>query len=265
MQAIWRGAISFGLVSIPVRLFSATEEKTLRFNQLHEKDMGRVRYNRTCSVCGEENLTKDDMVRGYEYEKGRYVTFTDEELDAVPVETLHTVDVTNFVPTEQIDPIYYNRSYYLAPDELGAKPYALLRKALVDSGRVAIAKVALRDKERLATLRVRGDVIVMETMYWPDEIREPSFGELGGGAELGDKELAMAQTLIENLTEDFDPAAYSDEYRSELLKMVERKVAGEQVVTAAAPEGAEPEVVDLMDALQKSLEAVKSRREKAAG
>jgi DNA end-binding protein Ku len=264
MQAIWRGAISFGLVSIPVRLFSATEEKTLRFNQLHAADNGRVKYNRTCSVCGADSLTKEDFVRGYEYEKGRYVTFTEEELDAVPVETTHTVEVVNFVPSSQIDPIYYQRSYYLAPDEIGAKAYALLRKALIDSDKVAVAKVALRDKERLATLRVRDNVIVMETMFWPDEIRDAVFPELDKDVGVADKELKMATSLVENLTEDFDPAAFEDRYREALLKMVEQKVAGQEIVMPTLEEEA-PQVVDLMDALQRSLEAVKERRATKAG
>src|SRR5918999_63316 len=165
MQAIWRGAINFGLISIPVRLFSATEEKTLRFNMLHKEDDGRVSFNRTCKVCGKDNLTKDDLVRGYEYEKGAYVKFEEEEIENVQIDTSHTVEVVHFTPDEQIDPIYYLKSYYLAPDELGQKAYALLRKALVDSDRVAVAKVAIRDKERLGTLRVRDNVLVLETMY----------------------------------------------------------------------------------------------------
>lgn len=259
MQAIWRGAISFGLVSIPVRLYSATEEKTLRFNQLHGKDMGRIKYNRTCAECGEDNLTKDDFVKGYEYEKGRYVTFTEEELDAVPVESTHTIDVVNFVPADQIDPIYYQKTYYLGPDELGAKAYSLLRKALNESEKVGIAKVALRDKERLAAVRVRDDVIVMETMFWPDEIREASFPELEKKHPVNAKELAMASSLIENLSEDFDPEAFKDEYRGALMKVVKQKVAGKEVVVSTEREEA-PQVVDLMDALQQSLEQIKSRR-----
>ncbi|MEX2394994.1 MAG: Ku protein, partial [Actinomycetota bacterium] len=177
MQAIWRGAINFGLISIPVRLFSATEEKTLRFNMLHKSDHGRIAFNRTCKECGKSDLTKDDFVRGYEYEKGQYVIFEDEELDNVQIDTSHTVEVVHFTPDEQIDPIYYQKTYYLAPDELGTKAYALLRKSLQESDRVAVAKVAIRDKERLATLRVRDNVLVLETMYWPDEIREARFAE----------------------------------------------------------------------------------------
>jgi DNA end-binding protein Ku len=261
MQAIWRGAISFGLISIPVRVFSATEEKSLRFNLLHADCGGRMKYNRTCALCGAENLGTDDFERGYEYEKGTYVTFTDEELAAVPLESMRTIEVLNFVPTEQIDPIYYNRSYYLGPDELGHKAYALLRKSLVDAQKVALAKVALRDKERLATLRVRGEAIVMETMYWPDEIREPAFPS-AGDEDLKDRELQVAQTLIDTLTEDFDPTAFKDAYREALLELVDQKIAG-KVIVAPKTEAEPAQVVDLMEALQASLEQVKSRQKKA--
>ncbi|HVE90974.1 MAG TPA: Ku protein [Actinomycetota bacterium] len=259
MQAIWKGAISFGLISIPIRVYGATEEKTLRFNMLHAEDKGRVRFNRTCTECGKDNLTKDDMIRAYEYEKGSYVTFTDDELDAVEVPTSRTIEVVNFVPTDQIDPIFYNRSYYLAPEDLGVKAYALLRRALQETDRVALAKVAMRDKERLGTLRVNGKAIVLETMYWPDEIREPAFPELDRESNVRDQELAMAHTLIESLTEDFKPGDFKDTYREALLSAVERKIAGQEIVAPVAHDEEAP-VADLMEALQKSLEEVQSRR-----
>jgi DNA end-binding protein Ku len=267
MQALWRGAINFGLISIPVRLFSATEEKTLRFNLLHREDDGRIRNNRTCSVCGKTELTKDDLVRAYEYEKGAYVKFEDEELSNVEIETSHSVEVVHFTPSEEIDPIYYQRSYYLAPDELGIKAYALLRKALVDTDRVAVAKVAIRDKERLATLRVRDNVLVLETMFWPDEIRAARFPEVEGDIEVREQELKMAQTLIANLTEDFNPDAFHDRYREALMDAVQQKIEGREIVAPAAQEEA-PQVVDLTEALKRSLEEVKARSgagKKAAG
>lgn len=266
MQAIWRGAINFGLISIPVRLFSATEEKSLRFNLLHGEDSGRIRNNRTCTVCGKTDLTKDDLVRAFEYEKGAYVTFTDEELDSVEVDTSHTVEVLHFTPAEQIDPIYYQRSYYLAPEDLGTKAYALLRKALTDSDRVAVAKVAIRDKERLGTLRVRNDTLVLETMYWPDEIREAHFPELSGDIDVRDQELRMAQTLIENLTEDFQPDQHRDTYRETLLAAVETKISGQEIVAAPTREE-EPAVLDLTEALKRSLAEVEERstKKKASG
>ncbi len=262
MQAIWRGAINFGLISIPVRLFSATEEKSLRFNLLHKEDGGRIRNNRTCTVCGTTDLTKDDLVRAFEYEKGAYVQFTDEELANVEIETSHTVEVVHFTATENIDPIYYQRSYYLAPDELGIKAYALLRKALAKSDRVAVAKVAIRDKERLATLRVRENTLVLETMYWPDEIREARFAEIEKDIETSEQDYKMASMLIDSLTEDFEPEQYRDRYRDALMAAVGEKIEGREVVAPAAPEEA-PQVVDLTEALKRSLEEVKAR--KAAG
>lgn len=260
MQAIWSGAISFGLISIPVRMFGATEERSVRFNQLHETDHGRVRYNRTCQACGKENLTVDDMVKGYEYEKGRYVEITEADLDAVAVESMRTIEVVSFVPAEQIDPIYYARTYYLSPEDVGLKAYALLRQALESSDRVAIAKVTLRDKERLATLRVRGRVIVLETMYWPDEIRDPAFPQLDVDLPVREQELRMAETLIESLTEEFDPSLFEDEYRKALLKLIEAKIAGEEIVAPPAPEPEEGPAPDLMKALEASLRMVKRRR-----
>jgi DNA end-binding protein Ku len=259
MQAIWRGAINFGLISIPVRLFSATEEKSLRFNLLHKEDGGRIRNNRTCTVCGTTDLGKDDLVRAFEYEKGAYVQFTDEELSNVQIETSHTVEVVHFTATEQIDPIYYQRSYYLAPDELGIKAYALLRKALEKSDRVAVAKVAIRDKERLATLRVRGNTLVLETMFWPDEIREARFAEVERDVETSESDYKMASMLIDSLTEDFDPSRYRDTYRDALMAAVNEKIEGREVTAPEIPEEA-PQVVDLTEALKRSLEEVKARK-----
>jgi DNA end-binding protein Ku len=264
MQAIWRGAINFGLITIPVRLFSATEEKTVRFNLLHKEDDGRVGNNRTCKVCGKSELQKDDLVRAYEYEKGAYVKFEENELDNVQIDTSHTVEVVHFTPSEEIDPIYYQRSYYLAPDELGVKAYALLRKALAESNRVAVAKVAIRDKERLATLRVRDNVLVLETMFWPDEIREARFAELERDIETTEGDAKMAHTLIDNLTEDFKPDQFKDRFREALMDAVEQKIAGKEIVAPTAPEEA-PQVVDLTEALKRSLEEVKARGKKASG
>lgn len=265
MQAIWRGAINFGLISIPVRLFSATEEKSVRFNLLHKEDGGRRRANWTCSVCG-KTLDRDELVRGYEHEKGEYVQFSDEELDTIQnqLPTSHTVEVVHFTPTEDIDPIYYQKSYYLAPDELGVKAYALLRKALTETRRVAVAKVAIRDKERLATLRVRDNVLVLETMYWPDEIREARFSEIDKDTPVSDADMKTARLLIDNLTEEFDPSQHADQYREALLEAVAQKIEGKEIVAAAAPEEA-PAVVDLTEALKRSLEQVRSRGKKASG
>lgn len=256
MKTMWRGAISFGLVSIPIRVYTATEEKTLRFNQLHEKDHGRIRYNRVCAKCGEE-VSYEDIVKGYEYEKDQYVILTDEDFDAVPVESTRTIDIAQFVDRSEIDPIYYKKTYYLGPEEAGVKAYQLLRDALEEGDRVGVAKVSFRDKEHLAAVRLKDKALVMDTMFWPDEIREAEFPDLEKPAKVSDKELQMAQSLIENLTEPWNPEAFRDEYREALMEIVEKKVAGEEVEVIEAPEA--PKVVDLMDALKQSVDATKKQ------
>jgi DNA end-binding protein Ku len=269
MKTMWRGAISFGLVSIPVRVYTATEEKTLRFNQLHEKDHGRIKYKRVCGKDGEE-VPFDEIVKGYEYEKDRYVILEDEDFEAVPVESTRTIDIAQFVDQDEIDPIYYKKTYYLGPEEAGVKAYQLLSEALRDGDKVGIAKVSFRDKEHLAAVRLADGVLVLDTMFWPDEIREADFPELEKTQKVSDKELQMAKSLIENLTEGWKPDAYTDEYREALLEIVEKKVAGEEVEVIEAPEPTK--VVDLMEALKQSVESTKKapakkgsgRRRKAA-
>jgi DNA end-binding protein Ku len=256
-RPIYKGAISFGLVTVPVRVYLATEDKGLSFNQLHEKDMGRIKYKRYCAV-DEKEVPYDEIVRGYEYEKDHYVVLTDEELDR-GIPDAKTIDILKFVPNDDIDPIYFQRTYYIAPEKSGVKAYALLRKALKDDGRVAIAKMAFRDKEHLATLRVMDKVFVLETMFWPDEIREADFPEIEADVDIRPQELKMAKSLIENMTGEFDPDEFHDEYREKLEALVERKISGEEVAVAEAPTPAK--VVDLMDALRKSLEET----EKPAG
>jgi DNA end-binding protein Ku len=257
-RAIWKGAISFGLVTIPIRLHSAIEEKSFKFNQLHSKDQGRIKYKRTCSVCGEE-VSWDEIVKGYEYEKDHYVVLTDEEIDA-GVNPVRSIDILKFVPHEQIDPIYFQRSYYLAPDGAGVKAYKLLSKALTDDARVAIAKVAFRDKEHLATLRVHDGVFVLETMYWPDEIREPAIEELEEEVEIRKQELDMARSLIENMTGDWDPGEFKDQYREKLEALVQQKIEGKEIMVVE--EAGTGKVLDLIEALKASVEASKSGGEK---
>jgi DNA end-binding protein Ku len=257
-RTMWKGAISFGLVSIPVRLYPATEEKTLRFNQLHDKDHGRIKYQRVCSICGEE-VPFEHIVKGYEYEKGKYVVLEDQDFEAVPVQTSRAIDIVQFVALEEIDPIYFQKSYYLVPEETGVKAYNLLREAMSEDGRVAVAKVAIREKEHLAALRFKDNVFVLETMYWPDEIRAVDFEELDQDVDVRPQEVQMARSLIENLTEDFKPQEYRDEYREALLGVVEKKVAGEEI--EAVPEPEATRVVDLMDALKASVDATKKEAE----
>ncbi|MDP9241662.1 MAG: Ku protein [Actinomycetota bacterium] len=253
-RTMWKGAISFGLVSIPVGLYPATEEKSIRFNQLHDEDMGRIKMKRTCSIDGEE-VAFEHIVKGYEIEKDRYVILSDEDFDAVPIESSRAIDIVQFVDLSEIDPMQYQKSYYLVPEETGVKAYHLLRQALQKENKVGIAKVAFRDKEHLAALRFRDDVFVLETMYWPDEIRPAQFDTLDKEVKIRPQELQMAQTLIENLTEPWNPDEYKDEYREALLEIIEKKAAGEQIeAIEAAPVS---KVVDLMDALKASVEAVK--------
>jgi DNA end-binding protein Ku len=254
-RSMWKGAISFGLVTIPVSVYPATEEKTLKFNQLHEKDGGRIRYKRVCSTDGEE-VPFEEIVKGYEYEKDRYAILTDEDFDAVPVRSSRAIDIHQFVDLEEIDPMLYKKSYYLVPDETGAKAYSLLREAMASEGKVGVAKVAFRDKEHLAALRFSGDAFVLETMFWPDEIRAADFEGVDVDEKVRPQELDMAKQLIENLTADWDPDEYHDEYREAMLEIVEKKIAGEEI--EVAPEEEPARVVDLMEALKASVAAAKS-------
>lgn len=251
MRAIWKGAISFGLVTIPIRLHSAIEEKSFKFNQLHSTDQGRIRYKRFCAI-EEKEVPFDEIVKGFEYEKDHYVILTDDELDAGLGNT-RTIDILKFVPLEQIDPIYFQRSYYLAPDGVGTKAYKLLTQALADDERVAIAKVAFRDKEHLATLRVVDGVFVLETMYWPDEIRHAAFEELEDEVDLRPQEMAMAKSLIDNMTGEWDPGEFKDEYREKVEALVQQKIEGKEI--AVVEDTDTGKVLDLIEALKASVEA----------
>ena len=261
-RSMWKGAISFGLVTIPVSVYPATEEKTLRFNQLHDEDGGRVRMKRTCSVDGEE-ITFDHIVKGYEYEKDKYVVLTEDDFDKVPVESSRAIDIVQFVDLEEIDPMMYKKSYYLIPEETGAKAYALLREALSQENKVGVAKVSFRDKEHLAVLRFKDEAFVLETMYWPDEIRAAEFGDVKVDAKVRPQELEMAKTLIENLTSEWSPEEFTDEYREALLRIVEAKIAGEEIEMVEAEPTAK--VVDLMEALKASVAAAKKKPEPEEG
>jgi len=256
VRSIWKGAISFGLVTIPVKLYSATETKDVSFHQVRRSDGSRIRYKRVAAADGEE-VAYGDIAKGYESSSGETVILTDEDFAELPLTTSRAIDVLAFVPLEQVDPIYFEKSYYLEPDKAGSKPYLLLRDALEESGKVAVVKVALRSRESLATLRVRDGVFVLETMLWPDEVRTPDFAFLSEDVEVRPQELAMAGNLIETLAGDFDPAQYRDEYRQALEAVIEAKVEGRQVMQ---PEPAQPTsgtVVDLMAALRASVEAAK--------
>ncbi|GAB1644715.1 Ku protein [Krasilnikovia sp. MM14-A1259] len=259
MRAIWKGAVSFGLVSISVKLFSATEEKDIRFHQVHRTDGGRIKYKRVCSVDGEE-VSYDDIAKGYDIGGGEMVILTDEDFSDLPLTTSHAIDVLAFVPADQIDPIMYAKAYYLEPEGQAAKPYVLLRDALTDADRVAIVKVALRQREQLATLRVRDDVLVLNTMLWPDEVRTPDFGFLDEHVETRPAELAMASSLIDSMAASFKPDEFTDNYRAALQEVIDAKVEGREVVTPEEAEEAPAAAVDLMAALKASVERAKAAR-----
>ncbi|MEU0565946.1 Ku protein [Nonomuraea sp. NPDC005983] len=259
MRSIWKGAISFGLVTIPIKVYSATEQKDVTFHQVHREDGGRIRYKRVCTLDGEE-VSYSDIAKGYELATGEIVVLTDEDFEDLPLSTSRRIDVLQFTPAEQIDPIYFAKSYYLEPDGQGAKPYMLLRNALESSGQVAVVKVALRQRESLATLRVRDGVFVLETMFWPDEIRKPDFAFLEEDVEVRPQELQMAESLISTMEADFDPTEYRDAYREALQEVIEAKVAGKEVIVPPEVEEEAGPAVDLMAALRASVEAAKRER-----
>jgi len=259
VRSIWKGAISFGLVTIPVKLYSATEEKDVSFHQVRRSDGSRVKYKRVAADDGQE-VAYGDIAKGYELPSGETVVLTDEDFKELPLTTSRAIDVLQFVPLEQVDPIYFAKSYYLEPDKTGVKPYVLLRDALEQSGQVALVKVALRNRESLATLRVREGVFVLETMLWPDEVRRPEFAFLDEEVEVRPQELAMAGSLIETLSGEFDPSAYKDSYREALQAVIEAKVAGREVVQPSQTQPTVGTVVDLMAALRASVAAAKKGR-----
>ncbi|MQA15082.1 MAG: Ku protein [Pseudonocardiaceae bacterium] len=262
MRPVWKGSVAFGMVTIPVRLYSATQEHDIRFHQVHNADGGRIRYKRFCEVCGLE-VAYDDIDRAVEQPDGTVVTVSRDELGELAVATGHEIDVVEFVPVEQIDPVLYNRSYYVEPESRSLKPYVLLRQALYETDRIAICRVTLRQRESLAALRVRGDVIIVQTLLWPDEVREPSFEVLSGDVELRSQERQMAKSLVDSLTEDFDPAAFTDRYAEAVADLVATKAAEGGSVAPKAPEPAASEtgkVTDLVEALRASVEQAKSER-----
>jgi DNA end-binding protein Ku len=259
-RAIWSGAISFGLVSVPVKLYSAVSRKTVRFHQLHAADGVRIAQKRVCPADGEE-VAYDDIVKGYEIAPDRYVVIEPGELEALDPKRTHTIEIEDFVSLAEIDPIYYDHPYYLVPGAGGAKPYRLLVDAMRDTGRVAIARVVIRSKEQLVALRPMGEVLAMATMVFDDEIVPADHLD-----ELPDedikttaRELEIARQLVESLAGDFEPARYRDTYREEVLALIERKAAGEEIAVQPAREEVAPEVPDLMSALQASLEEVRGR------
>lgn len=260
MRAIWKGAVSFGLVSVPVKLYAATESHDISFRQVHAKDGGRIKYQRVCSIDGEE-VAYADIAKGYETSDGQMVVLGDDDLAELPSVSSREISVEKFVPSEQIDPMLLDKSYYLEPEKAGAKAYALLRQALVEADRMAVVTVALRNRMTTAVLRVRDDVIVLQTMLWPDEIRTPDFATLGATEDAAKpQEVKMARMLVETLAGDYDPSDYEDDYKTAVESLVQAKLEGGEVRRPAEPKAAGGEVVDLLAALQRSVDAAKSSR-----
>ncbi|CAB4770523.1 unannotated protein [freshwater metagenome] len=265
MRAIWKGSVSFGLVSVPVKLYAATESHDVSFRQVHVKDGGRIKYQRVCSLDGEE-VPYSDIAKGYETEDGEMVVLTDDDLADLPLTSSREIAVEKFVPTEQIDPMLFEKSYYLEPEKSGAKPYALLRQALQEADRMAVVTVALRQRTTVAVLRVReteaGDVIVLQTMMWPDEVRVPDFSvEVG---EVKDAEVKMARMLVETLAGDFDASEFEDDYAGAVEALVKAKIEGGEVERTPTSTKTSGEVVDLLAALQRSVDAAKKGRGESA-
>ena len=261
MRAIWKGAVSFGLVNVPVRLYAATENHDVHFRQVHAADGGRIRYKRVCSKDGEE-VAYDDIAKGYETEDGQMIMLTDEDMAGLPTRSSKEISVGKFVPEDQIDPMLLDKSYYLEPDASATKPYVLLREALEAQGRMAIVKIAIRTRMTMAVLRVREGVIVLQTMLWPDEIRDAGFASVEEG-DLSEKEMSMARMLIDELAGDYDPDEFEDDYALAVEALVEAKIEGGEVTAPEVEEDEGGEVVDLLAALAKSVEKAKASRGEA--
>jgi len=262
LRTLWKGAVSFGLVNIPVKMYVATENKDLKFNYLHEKCMSPIQYRKYCPNCDRE-IAPEEMVRGYEYQKGSYVIINEEDLSRIPLETTKTIDILDFVKLEQVDPIYFDKTYYLEPSPGGEKAYTLIVEAMKRTNKTAIAKVVIRSKQSLAALRVKDKTLIMETIFYPDEIRSPESLSCGIDPEkLHDNEIKMAVSLIENLSVDFDPVKYEDDYRKALWELIEGKIVGREVSQMPTPEN--NNVVDLMEALKASVELAQKNKKPAA-
>jgi DNA end-binding protein Ku len=251
-RSIWRGTISFGLVSVPVRMFTATESKELRFHFLHKDDLTPIGYDKVRKDTG-EHVDPEDIVRGFEVSKGQYVPLEDEDLDRLDVELTKAIDICDFVDLDEIDPVYFRKAYYLLPEDGAEKPYLLLVRALEETGKVGIAKVVIRNKQHLAALRPVNGSIVLETMYYADEVRKPE--KVRAKGDLRSAEVEMAKSLVENLSESFDPEKYDDTYRKELLELLRAKAKGKKLPEPQEDEGGE--VIDLMQALRESVEKTK--------
>ncbi len=258
-RAMWKGAVSFGLVNVPVKLYSATEDHDISFRQVHREDGGQIRYKRVCSIDGEE-VAYDDIAKGYQTEDGEMVVITDDDLKELPNQSSKEIAVEKFVPSDQVDPLLLDKPYYLEPEKGAGKPYALLRDALEAADRMALVTVAIRNRKNMAVLRVRDGVIVLQTMLWPDEIRSSEFANLGDVGHATERELSMATMLVESLAGDYDAAEFADDYAQAVEAMVKAKLDGGEVTQAPAAKETTGEVVDLLEALQRSVDRAKASR-----
>lgn len=259
MHTVWKGAISFGLVHVPVKMFTATEDKDIRLRYIHKKCGTPISYTRSCPHC-EQETPWEEITRGYEHEKGKFVLFESEELDAIKPENTRTIQLIDFVDLTDIDPLYYQKAYYLSPDQAGEGAYSLLLEAMRQSGKIGIAKIAIRSKSSLAAIRAVDNCICMETMHYPDEIRPlQQVPGLPEQTNVNDKELEMAKMLIDQLAAPFDPEKYTDDYRIALQDAIQRKISGQGTDVVTAPAAERTNVIDLMAALQASLEAAKTK------
>ena len=259
MRAMWKGAVSFGLVNVPVKLYSATENHDISFRQVHRVDGGQIRYQRVCSACGEV-VAFDDVAKGYETPDGQMVVLTDEDLAALPNQSSKEIAVAKFVPAAQIDPMLFDKAYYLEPEKAATKAYALLRDALQTADRVALVTVSIRQRMTMAVLRVHEGVIVLQMLLWPDEIRAADQVNLGGTDHASDKELAMAKMLVDSLSGDYDPAEFDDDYAAAVAALVAAKVSGGGLAPAPAAAADAGEGVDLLEALARSVDRAKAAR-----
>ncbi len=263
-RSIWKGAISFGLVTIPIKVYGATEEKDISFRQIHAEDQGRIKYKRVCEKCGEE-VEFAKIAKGYEAPDGRLAILEKQDFEDLPLATTKAVDVVQFVDASTIDPIMFDKPYYLEADGPGVKPYVLLRDALRGSGKAAVVKVALRSRESIALIRVVDDVMVLQTLLWPDEVRDAGFAAPPADVKVSDAEVAMATMFIDQMTGEFEPTAYTDSYREALEKVVESKLTGVALTSEEGEELKQADVVDLVAALRASVEAAKKKREEEQG
>lgn len=265
LHTIWKGAINFGLLNVPVKMGTATSKENISFKTLHKECNTPLQQKKFCPNCNKE-VPYEDIVKGYEYEPGKFAIITDEEIDNLQIKSAKYIQIVDFIKINEVDPIFYDKTYYLAPEKGGEKPYLILRNAMRDTGRVAVAKVAIREKENLCLVRLVNDVLAIETMFFSEEVKSADdigINKIEASVEIRDVEMDMAKQLVENLTAEFSPDKYHDEYREELLKLIRAKIEGQQVIEPA-PVPDQPQIIDLMEKLRASVEATKQQPEAPA-